>query len=108
MDCKPARLMGFSRQENWSRLPCPPPRDLPDPGIKPASPALQVDFLALSHQGSPLYKVLEDKKANNKNYFPDFLCHVSCPLLHFHLLFSCCFQVFKMGNVDIRKALHKF
>ena len=32
--------MGFSRQEYWSGLPCPPPRDLPDPGIEPASPAL--------------------------------------------------------------------
>ena len=29
--------MGFSRQEYWSRLPCPPPGDLPDPGIKPES-----------------------------------------------------------------------
>ena len=30
--------MGFSRQEHWSGLPCPPPGDLPDPGIKPRSP----------------------------------------------------------------------
>ena len=30
--------MGFSRQEYWSGLPCPPPRHLPNPGIKPASP----------------------------------------------------------------------
>jgi len=40
--------MGFSRQGNWSGLPCPPPGDLPDPGIKPASPAapaLQADSL---------------------------------------------------------------
>ena len=29
------------------------PRDLPDPGIEPGSPALQVDSLPLSHQGSP-------------------------------------------------------
>ena len=29
--------MGFSGQEYWSGLPCPPPRDLPDPGIKPTS-----------------------------------------------------------------------
>ena len=29
--------MGFSRQEYWSGLPCSPPRDLPDPGIKPES-----------------------------------------------------------------------
>ena len=35
--------MGFSRQEYCSGLPCPPPRDLPDPGIEPmslTSPAL--------------------------------------------------------------------
>ena len=31
--------MEFSRQEYWSGLPCPPPRDLPDPGIKPVSSA---------------------------------------------------------------------
>ena len=30
--------MGFSRQEYWSGWPCPPPGDLPDPGIKPKSP----------------------------------------------------------------------
>ena len=30
--------MGFSRQECWSGLPCPPPGDLPDPGIEPVSP----------------------------------------------------------------------
>ena len=29
--------MGFPRQEHWSGLPCPPPGDLPDPGIKPTS-----------------------------------------------------------------------
>ena len=40
--------MGFSRQEYWSGLPCPPPGDLPSPGIKPVpltSPALAVAFL---------------------------------------------------------------
>ena len=29
--------IGFSRQEHWSELPCPPPGDLPDPGIEPVS-----------------------------------------------------------------------
>ena len=29
--------MGFPRQEYWSGLPCPPPGDLSDPGIEPAS-----------------------------------------------------------------------
>ena len=48
--------MGFSKQEYWSGLPCPPPGDLPDPGIKPrspVSPALQANSLPLSHRGSP-------------------------------------------------------
>ena len=29
--------IGFSRQEYWSGLPCPPPGDLPNPGIEPKS-----------------------------------------------------------------------
>ena len=37
--------MEFSRQEYWSELPFPSPRDLPDPGIEPRSPALQADAL---------------------------------------------------------------
>ena len=38
-----ALSIGFSRQEYWSGLPCPPLGDLPQPGIKPRSPALQAD-----------------------------------------------------------------
>ena len=45
--------MGFPRQEYWSGLPFPSPGDLPDPGVKLASPALQADSLPLSHLGSP-------------------------------------------------------
>ena len=41
-------FMGFSRQEYWSGLPCPPPGDLPDPGIEPTSPALAGGFLTTS------------------------------------------------------------
>ena len=37
--------MGFSRQGYWSGLPVPSPGDLPDPGIKPRSPALRADSL---------------------------------------------------------------
>ena len=37
--------MGFSRQDDWSGLPCLPPGDLPNPGIEPRSPALQADSL---------------------------------------------------------------
>ena len=42
---------GLSRQEDWSGLLCPPPGDLPDPGVEPASlmpPALAVMFLITS------------------------------------------------------------
>ena len=35
--CQAPLSMGFSRQEYWSGLPCPPPGDLPDPGIGPVS-----------------------------------------------------------------------
>ena len=45
--CKVPLTMGFSRQEYWNELPNPPPGDLPNPGIKPMSPALQVDSLPL-------------------------------------------------------------
>ena len=38
--CQAPLSMEFSRQEDWSGLPFPPPGDLPDPGIKPMSPAL--------------------------------------------------------------------
>ena len=42
--------MGFSRQEYWSGLPFPSPGDLPDPGIKPGSPALEADALTSEPQ----------------------------------------------------------
>ena len=45
--------MGFSRQEYWSGLPFPSPGDLPDPGIKPRSPALQADALPSEPPGKP-------------------------------------------------------
>ena len=54
--------MGFSRQEYWSMWPCPPPGNLPDPSIEPASlmpPALAGRFFttaaaaAKSHQSCP-------------------------------------------------------
>ena len=43
--------MEFSRQEYWSGLPCPPPGDLPDPGIKPVSLALAGGFFTIGLPG---------------------------------------------------------
>ena len=48
---------GISRQEYWSVLPFPSPGDLPDPGIKPGSPALQADSLPFEPPGKPIEKV---------------------------------------------------
>ncbi len=45
--------MGFSRQEYWSGLPFPTPGDLPNPGIKPGSPAWLADPLPAEPQGKP-------------------------------------------------------
>ena len=46
-----------SRQEYWSGLPFPSPRDLPNPGIKPGSPAFQADSLTSEPPGKPLQTV---------------------------------------------------
>ena len=45
--------MGFSKQEYWSVLPFPSPGDLPDPGIEPRSPTMQVDTLTSEPSGKP-------------------------------------------------------
>ena len=44
---------GFSRQEYWSELPCPPPGNCPNPGIKLRSPALHVNSLLYQPPGKP-------------------------------------------------------
>ena len=64
--------LGFSRQEYWSRLPFPPPGDHPDPGIKPRSPALQVDSLPL---GNPEDKLAAAAAAAAKSLQP---CSTLC------------------------------
>ena len=46
--CKALLPMGFPRQQCWSRLPYPSPGELPDLGIEPSPPTLQVDSLIYS------------------------------------------------------------
>ena len=46
--------MGFTRKEYWSGLPFPSAGDLPDPGIKPMSPALADGFFATVTLGKPI------------------------------------------------------
>ena len=52
--CQAPLFMGFSRQEYWSGLPCPPPGDPPNPGIRPRSlisPALAGGFFTTELPG---------------------------------------------------------
>ena len=73
--------MGFSRQEYWSGLPFPSPGDLPNPGIKLRSPALQADALTSEPPEKP------SKNNNNNNnklniciYY--ILLHYICTILY--------------------------
>ena len=74
--------MGFSRQEYWSGLPCPPPGDLPDSGIEVASltfPALAGSFFTFSapwegHRAA--YSYLNCKKQTNKQKQENCSCLV--------------------------------
>ena len=61
--------MGFSKQESCSGLLCPSPEDLPDPGIKPRSPTLQVDSLPSEPPRKPLsaLKGLQSTKGKNNS-----------------------------------------
>ena len=52
-ECQAPLSMEFSRQEYWNELPCPSLGDIPDPGIEPRSPALQVDSLSFELLGKP-------------------------------------------------------
>ena len=47
----PIQSVDFSRPEHWSGQPIPSPGDLPNPGIEPGSPALQVDSLPTELSG---------------------------------------------------------
>ena len=90
---KPARLLSLSRgsrQEYWSGLPCPPPRDLPDPMIKPASPvspALKADSSLLSHQGSRKHKEnshISKEKTGSKCFWLFWLYFLGCSAIVSH------------------------
>ena len=56
--CHAPLSKGCPRQESWSGLPFPSAGDLPEPGIKPGSPALQADTLPSEHQGIHIHTVV--------------------------------------------------
>ena len=69
--------MAFPRPGSWNGLPFPSPEDLPDPGIKPAPPSLQVGPSPLRQQGSP-YKVFIRLSPSVKETFLKF--QSACPV----------------------------
>ena len=67
MDCSPpgSSVQGFLRQECWSGFPFPSPRDLPDPGMEPRSPALQADSLPTEPPGDRLVFYSEESERSD-------------------------------------------
>ena len=75
---------GISQQGYWSGLPFPPPGNLPDPGIKPkspASPALQMDSLTIEPPGKA--KVGEETSVLQRRV-PSNTCEGTRELEHEH------------------------
>ena len=59
--CQASLSIGFPRQESWSRLPFLFPRDLPNPGIKPASSALAGGFFTSETSRKQVYLLGTEK-----------------------------------------------
>ena len=78
--------MEFFRPEYWSALPCPPPEDLPNPGIKPkslVSPALAVGLLPLA----PPEKPINMYSCNNFMYY-------ICIIIQYYMSIRCVYPVY--------------
>ena len=71
VDCSPpgSPVHGILQARTLAWLPFPSPGDLPDPGIKPRSPALQADALTPEPPGKPLRSTYKDLKHCNPQYF---------------------------------------
>ena len=71
--------MGFSRQECWSGLPFPSPRDLPNPGIEPESTALQADALPSEPPGKLRKKDFPKERQCQRMFkLPHNCTHLKC------------------------------
>ena len=64
MDYSPLdSVRGVTRQGYWNGLPCPPPVDFPDPGIKPEPLALAGGFLTTELSGKPLENEIQSVRS---------------------------------------------
>ena len=85
--------MGFLRQEYWSGLSFPPLGDLMDPGIKPASPALQVDSQAINEQtvvssynGMTLFRTMSSLPVHTTAWLSEYHAEGKNPYIQKYLL----------------------
>ena len=61
--CQTPLSLGFSRQDYWSGLPFLSPEDIPNPGIKPMSPALAGKFFTTEPPVKPTQQTLADRES---------------------------------------------
>ena len=87
--------MGFSRQEYWSGLPFPSPRELSNPGIEPGSPALEADALTSEPPGKP-----KKEQLILFYYFSSVISWAAVPLSG-----PCCLS--KIRNAPLQQAPHQ-
>ena len=73
--------MGFSRQENWSGLPCSLPGDLPNPGIEPRSLALQANSLLSEPPGKLMPPHVNNSLGNELHYLEQYFFSSNGPSL---------------------------
>ena len=82
MDCNlpGSSIHGFAKQEYWSGLPLLSPRDLPDPGIEPVSPALAGGFFVTEPPGKPTLelkkKLCEVSQTEEKCHMTSIICGI--------------------------------
>ena len=92
--------MEFSRQEYWSGLPFPSPRDFPNPGIEHGSPALQADSLLPEPPGKPcLHRFTYSAVPYKLKHTIFILLHLLLSLLRF-IRIVCCASVFSLFLVE--------
>ena len=78
-----AMSIELSRQEYWSGFSCPPTGDLPNPGVEPRSPSLEVNSLPSEPQGKPHYLLLSHFSHVRLCATPQTTAHQAPPSLGF-------------------------
>ena len=84
--CQALLPMKFSRQEYWSEQPFPSPGDLPNSGIEPQSPAMQVDSLLSETQGKPLKQDIYSENKYLKIFINGLCAYMLSHFSHVQLL----------------------